>query len=160
MKNRDGSTANDHWATPKWLYDKLDEEFHFDFDPCPLHAGFDGLAMEWGICNFVNPPYNRRDKPRFVRKAYEEWLKGKTSVLLIPAATGTKDFHEVILPNAEIRFLKGRVNFAGYNSKGLYVTNNKGKHDSMIVIFRARTAVSNDLAQGAERSDAPAGMTC
>jgi len=136
MKNRDGSIANDHWATPKWLYDKLDAEFHFDFDPCPLHATFNGLEIDWGNCNFVNPPYNRHDKPKFIRKAYEEWLKGKTCVLLIPAAVSTKDFHELILPNAEVRFLKGRVAFQGINSKGERVTTAKGKHDSMIVVFK------------------------
>ena len=123
---RDGNTASDHWATPKKLYDDLDKEFNFDFDPCPLHADFDGLSVEWGISNFVNPHYNRFDKPKFIKKAYEEWKKGKTCVLLIPSA-----------PNAEIRFLRGRVAFCGVNTKGEYVTTQKGKHDSMIVIFRS-----------------------
>ena len=135
MKNRDGSQINDHWATPKWLYDKLNAEFNFDFDPCPLHADFNGLMVEWGKSNFVNPPYNRIDKPKFIQKAFDEWRKGKKCVLLIPAATGTKQFHDLILPYAEIRFLKGRIAFAGYNSKGEYTTKNKGKHDSMIVVF-------------------------
>jgi len=135
MKNRDGSEPNDHWATPKWLYDQLNEEFKFDFDPCPLHANFDGLTIEWGRSNFINPPYNRVDKPKFIQKAFEECLKGKVCVMLIPVSTSTKQFHEVILPNAEIRFLKGRVAFSGYNDKGVYTDKNKGKHDSMIVIF-------------------------
>ena len=30
------TSLSSHWATPKWLYDELDKEFHFDFDPCPL----------------------------------------------------------------------------------------------------------------------------
>ena len=137
MKNRDGLENSDHWKTPEKLYKKLDDEFHFDFDPCPLHADFDGLQIpEWGNVNFVNPPYNRVDKPRFIQKAYEEYKKGKICVLLIPAATGTKQFHDLILPHAEIRFLRGRVAFEGYNTRGEYVTSNKGKHDSMIVIFR------------------------
>jgi hypothetical protein len=57
-------------------------------------------------------------------------------VLLIPAATGTIQFHDLILPNAEIRFLRGRVAFKGYNTKGVYSEKNKGKHGSMVVIFR------------------------
>jgi len=138
MKNRDGLENNDNWETPKELYDKLNAEFHFNFDPCPLNANFNGLTIEWGTSNFVNPPYNRIDKPKFIQKAFEEWQKGKTCVLLIPAATGTKQFHEIMLPYAEIRFLKGRVSFKGFNSKGIYSTKNKGKHDSMIVIFRGR----------------------
>lgn len=137
MKNRDGLENSDHWETPEWLYKQLDSEFHFDFDPCPLRSSFDGLGIDWGDSNFVNPPYNRVDKPRFVQKAFDEWKKGKTCVLLIPAATGTKQFHELMLPNAEIRFLRGRVAFKGYNTKGQYSEKNKGKHDSMVVIFRS-----------------------
>jgi phage N-6-adenine-methyltransferase len=136
MKNRDGLQNSDHWETPEELYKTLDAEFHFDFDPCPLHADFDGLVREWGHSNFVNPPYNRVDKPKFIRKAFEECQNGKTVVLLIPAATGSIQFHELIQPHAEIRFVKGRIAFKGYNTKGIYCTKNKGKHDSMIVIFR------------------------
>ena len=138
MMNRDGGKINDDWQTPEWLYQQLDDEFKFDFDPCPFQATFDGLVIDWGESNFVNPPYNRTVKPKFIKKAYEQSLKGKLCVLLIPSATGTKQFHELILPNAEIRFLKGRVNFKGYNSKGQYTDKNKGKHDSMIVIFRGK----------------------
>lgn len=135
MKNRDGSAVNDHWATPSYIYDPLHKEFNFDFDPCPLNADFDGLVIPWGRSNFVNPPYNRFDKPKFIKKAYEEWKAGKTCVLLIPAATGTAQFHDLILPNAEIRFVRGRIAFKGYGQNG-YTETQKGKHDSMIVIFR------------------------
>jgi len=136
MKNRDGLINSDHWATPKWLYDKLNAEFNFDFDPCPLHADFDGLKSNWGKRNFVNPPYNRADKPKFIQKAYDEFLKGNLSVMLIPSATGTKQFHDIILPHAEIRYVKGRVKFIGINTKGEHSEDNNGKHDSMVVIFR------------------------
>ena len=138
MKNRDGLENNNNWETPDYLYNELNAEFCFDHDPCPLNATFDGLKTEWGYSNFVNPPYDRINKPKFIKKAYDEWLKGKTCVLLIPSATGTKQFHELILPNAEIRFIKGRIAFKGYNTKGIYSTKNKGKHDSMIVIFRKK----------------------
>ena len=123
---------------PPPFYKQLNDEFNFDFDPCPLNASFDGLLMEWGKSNYVNPPYNRVDKPRFISKAFEEWKKGKTVVMLLPAATGTKQFHEIILPYAEVRFVKGRIAFHGFNSKGEYSTKNKGKHDSMIVVFKAK----------------------
>jgi len=136
--NRDGLINSDNWETPKWLFDELNNEFHFDFDPCPLNANFNGLEIEWGKSNFINPPYNRYDKPKFIQKAFEEWQKGKTCVLIIPSATGTKQFHDLILPNAEIRFLRGRVAFKGYNSKGIYTDKNKGKHDTMICIFKGK----------------------
>lgn len=45
------SSASDRWATPKDVYDALDTEFHFNFDPCPLDGDQDGLAplfVQWG----------------------------------------------------------------------------------------------------------------
>lgn len=146
MKNRDGSDANDHWATPSWLYDWLDAEFKFDFDPCPLNSTFNGLdpKVAWGKSNFINPPYNRKDKPRFIQRAFCEWELGATCVLLIPAAVSTHDFHNLIYPHAEIRFLRGRVAFVGTNTKGEKVTTKKGKHDSMVCIFRAKQVAQID----------------
>ena len=42
------SSATDDWSTPRDVYRTLDAEFGFDYDPCPLHANFDGLQKEWG----------------------------------------------------------------------------------------------------------------
>lgn len=135
MKNRN-LEHSDNWATPKELYDSLNEVFHFDFDPCPLNSEFDGLTIEWGQSNYVNPPYSKVLKEAFVLKAVEESKKGKLCVMLLPVSTSTKLFHEVIMPNAkEIRFLKGRVKFLGVNTKGEYVTNKTPMHDSMLIIF-------------------------
>ena len=136
---------SDNWETPKELYDKLDNEFNFDFDPCPIcfdeviPPEKDGLLIEWGERNFVNPPYSRKLKEDFVRRGIEMMKKGKLSVFLIPVSTSTILFHEHILPNAtDIRFLKGRVKFIGYNTFGEKVTNKAGMHDSMVVVFDGR----------------------
>jgi len=141
MKNR--LVEHDNWATPKEVYDKLDAEFHFDFDPCPLNLGEitlenDGLLKDWGKSNFVNPPYSRKLKEGFIKKALQERERGNTSVLLLPVSTSTKIFHEIILPNAEIRFWRGRINFLANG-----IQNDKykaGQMDSMIVIFRGKKA--------------------
>lgn len=135
MKNRNLNHKDD-WATPKDLYDLLDKEFNFDFDPCPLNPNFDGLEIIWGLRNYCNPPYSQKLKEAFIRKAFEQAQKGRLSVMLLPVSTSTKIFHEVIYPNAEIRFLKGRVKFVGINTFGKLVNNKCGMHDSMIVIFR------------------------
>ena len=141
MKNRTVK-AGDNWKTPQDLYDKLDKEFHFDFDPCPYVEGpipedKDGLKITWGNCNFVNPPYSRTLKEQFVKRGVQMKLQGKTSVFLLPVSTSTALFHDTIKPNAdEIRFLRGRVKFSGYNTRGIWVTNNVGMHDSMIVVFK------------------------
>lgn len=132
--------THDDWETPKDLYDELDSEFHFDFDPCPLNPKFDGLNCEWGKSNFINPPYSRILKEAFIKTAYiESKYKGNICVLLLPVSTSTKIFHDIILPNAEIRFLRGRVKFKGVNARGEVVSNKCGQHDSMIVIFNKRT---------------------
>ena len=137
MKNRN-LQHSDNWQTPKELYEKLNEKYNFDFDPCPLHSEIDGLTIEWGKMNFVNPPYSRQLKEAFVKKAIEEKNKGNSSVLLLPVSTSTKLFHDFILPNAtKIEFLKGRVKFLGINTKGEYVTDKAPMHDSMIVEMNA-----------------------
>lgn len=140
MKDRN-LNHSDSWATPKALYDELDNEFSFDFDPCPLNTGEitpdkDGLLIEWGNRNFINPPYSRKLKEAFVARAVEFKEKGRLCVILLPVSTSTKLFHDVILPNADdIRFLKGRVKFEGVNTFGERVTNKAGMHDSMVVVF-------------------------
>lgn len=141
MKNRN-LKHSDNWKTPPVLLDSLNQEFSFDFDPCPYSEGeplFDGLLVDWGRSNFVNPPYSKALKEAFVRKSISEAKKGKLCVLLLPVSTSTKLFHDVILPEKpEIRFIRGRIAFHGYNTKGEYSITNKGMHDSMLVIFDGR----------------------
>jgi phage N-6-adenine-methyltransferase len=140
MKNRNLNN-HDNWKTPKSLYDSLDLEFKFDFDPCPLcHdiTKWDGLTVNWGECSFVNPPYSRKLKEAFILKAFKEYKKGKTVVMLLPVSTSTEIFHNIILPNCEIRFLKGRVKFEGINTYGKKVVNKCGMHDSMVCIFKRK----------------------
>lgn len=137
MKDRNLNHSDD-WATPKDFYDKLNQEFNFDFDPCPLFSTFNGLQIEWGNSNYINPPYSRNLKESFVLKAIEESKKGKLCVMLLPVSTSTKLFHNHILPNAkEIRFVEKRIKFLGINTKGEYVTDKSPMHDSMVVIFKA-----------------------
>ncbi len=121
------SSIRQDWKTPKGFYQALDAEFGFDFDPCPSKPAFDGLRIEWGNCNFCNPPYKQIAK--WIRKAHEQWQMGKTSVLLIPARTDTKAWHDYILPDAaEIRFVKGRIYFDDGDGRATF--------PSVIVVFK------------------------
>ena len=78
------------WLTPPEHYKKLDDEFHFDFDPCPFpKQDFDGLNVEWGQTNYVNPPFGsiihegkKKGPTAWAKKAIEEYKKGKKVVLL------------------------------------------------------------------------------
>lgn len=142
MKNRNLPHSND-WATPSYVYDQLNNEFSFDYDPCPLKndiTKFDGLKSEWGNSTFCNPPYSKDLKPLFIKKAIEEKNKGKLVVMLLPVSTSTRIFHDIILPNITqpIRFHRGRIKFLGHDSNGNYVTNKSPMHDSMILIFDGR----------------------
>ena len=98
------------WQTPKAVYQVLDSEFHFDFDPCPVNPKFDGLNVEWGESNFVNPPFGS-EIGKWCKKAYEEYQKGKTVVMLVPSRTDTQYWHQYLMKATEIRFIKGRLKF-------------------------------------------------
>ena len=78
---------------------------------------------------FCNPPYGK-DIGQWVAKSYYEAIKPDTIiVMLIPARTDTKYFHDYILNRSEIRFVKGRLKFGdGKNS---------APFPSMVVIFRS-----------------------
>ena len=121
------------WRTPSELYEKLDAEFHFDFDPCPPDPQFDGLEIEWGDRNFVNPPYGRCTKTgvtAWAKKGYEEHLKGKLVVFLVAARTDTQWWHRYMMLADEFRFIEGRLKFEGYNAKGC------APFPSVVVVFR------------------------
>lgn len=146
MKNRN-LDHKDNWGTPGLFYKQLDDEFHFDFDPCPLNHDlelWDGLKIDWGLSNYINPPYSDKKesgylKTSFVKKAIEETKKGNLCVMLLPNSTGTKLFHNVILPEKpEIRFVKGRLRFEGVNTFGEHVINKTGMHDSLVIIFNGK----------------------
>lgn len=106
------TSHSDEWHTPAAVYEALDAEFGFDYDPCPLYAGgliSDGLLADWGRVTFCNPPYSRISE--WVRKAHQEAQRGNTVVLLIPARTDTRWWHDHVMQAAEIRFIKGRLRF-------------------------------------------------
>lgn len=133
------SSKSIEWATPQDLFDRLNGEFHFTLDPCSSHENHkceryftkedDGLSQNWGGHRvFCNPPYGR-ELYKWVEKARNESRKcGTLVVMLIPARTDTRWFHEFIYHKAEVRFLRGRLKFNGCR--------NSAPFPSMIVIFR------------------------
>lgn len=93
-----------------------------------LHKGRQRLNPKLGGVIFCNPPYGK-EIGKWVAKCAEEAKKPDTiCVMLIPARTDTKWFHEYIYHKAEIRFLKGRLKFGD--------STNSAPFPSMIVIFR------------------------
>lgn len=139
MINKGLMTSNTcEWATPQKFYNELNNEFHFNLDPCSTKENHkcqnyftkeqDGLVQKWvGYRVYCNPPYGR-EISKWVEKAYIENKSGTFVVMLLPARTDTKWFHDYIYKQHEIRFIKGRLKF------------NDGKNNapfpSMVVIMR------------------------
>ena len=130
------------WETPQSLFDELDSEFHFTLDACALPENAkcpsyytpieDGLNQPWKGNVYCNPPYGRTIG-EWVRKAYQSRAQGATVVMLLPARTDTRWFHEYIYnKDAEIRFIRGRLKFSN-SSMG-------APFPSMIVIYRPKEA--------------------
>ena len=143
------------WLTPKSLYDKLDEEFHFKLDAAtcthnpmktPEAYTSKGLEWDWKDPTYCNPPYGRTNITQWLKKARSEQGKGVTSVFLLPSRTGTIWFHEYIYrqPNIEVNFVRGRLLFdvcklCYPDYKG---EKNTAPFDSMIVIFHKRKPIT------------------
>jgi len=111
-KEIQGTRESDHYVTPIKFYQKLDKEFNFDYDPCPLKSEVDGLLTEWKGNVYINPPYSNIEP--FIIKGLEEVRQGNANklVYLIPVRSDTKYWHDLIMKYAsEIRFIKSRLNF-------------------------------------------------
>jgi len=134
------SSKTDNWATPQWLFDQLDAEFGFTLDVCAddQNAKCDtyftrdqnGLLQPWHGRVWCNPPYGRVIAD-WVAKAAEYAQGGGLAVMLLPARTDTRWFHDHIYGKAEIRFIKGRLRFGDATENAPF--------PSMIVIFRGGT---------------------
>lgn len=136
------TSLNQDWRTPQEIYDGLNKEFNFDFDPCPNKPNFNGLEIEWGNSNFINPPYKTKIQDAFVKKAFEESKKGKICVLLIPVRTASKRWQNFILNNpfAEIRFMPKRFKFSS--------SSNSAPFDSAVIIFHSQVNSEKKESEG------------
>lgn len=134
------TSNNQEWETPQKLFEELNKEFNFTLDACASKSNHkleryytekdSALNHSWKDERvFINPPYNRNKE--FIKKCFDERESARVIVLLIPARTDTKYFHEYIYHHAEIRFIKGRLKYE-LNGKSL----NSSPFPSMLVIWR------------------------
>lgn len=117
---------SEEWETPQALYDELNQEFCFLLDAAASEENHKApyfftrkdsafhVGNEWRqfYTVFCNPPYGKQIA-KWVEKAAHESLHGAVVVMLLPARTDTKWFHDHCYQNnsVEIRFLRGRVKY-------------------------------------------------
>jgi site-specific DNA-methyltransferase (adenine-specific) len=109
------------------VYDSLNAEFGFTFDPCPLLSRDNGAKIRWSGRVFCNPPYSHIAE--FILSGL--WALSvhecELLVYLLPARTDTAWFHDYCLKSDEIRFVRGRLKFGG--------AVNSAPFPSMVVVF-------------------------
>ena len=116
------SAESDEWLTPLDLFERLDNKWMFNLDPCAC-PGFElklgltycekvhnGLEFDWTAHTaFVNPPYSQIAD--WVAKAHSHRHDAVT-VMLIPSRTDTRYWHKYIQNDAlRVEFLPGRLKF-------------------------------------------------
>lgn len=135
--NKDDERRDD-WETPDEIFQPLNNIFDFQLDAagseantkCPrvLTEELNALNLNWwAFCIgaeikptiWLNPPYKGAGK--WVKKAYEESIKGCTVVCLLPPSVDAKWYRDFVLPYAEIFWYAGRIKFVdptGQKRKG------------------------------------------
>jgi site-specific DNA-methyltransferase (adenine-specific) len=150
-------SSDREWETPDAVFQPLKKEFNILIDVCAnaentkcktyFDRKLNGLTANWAeklkfvsmtivgnreAACWMNPPYGR-GIDKWIKKAYDESLRGVTTVALIPARTDTSWFHNYIHDKQEVRFIKGRIKFVDAESSAPF--------PSMIVIFRPKTKI-------------------
>lgn len=106
---------NQEWLTPPEIISSLG---HFDLDPCDaINSPFVtaektyvkyGLENEWSGRVWLNPPFDRRERSKWMKKMSEH----NDGIMLVPAACETEAFYKYVWGKASgVLFLKGRPHF-------------------------------------------------
>jgi phage N-6-adenine-methyltransferase len=115
------SSTTDDWPTPEEYFERLRKLFNFTLDPCAsmdnrkcarfFDLTTDGLSQAWNTegAVFMNPPYGR-NIGKWVKKAYEESLKGTPVVCLLPARTDTSWWQDYCTKGL-VKLVRGRLKF-------------------------------------------------
>lgn len=142
------SSQTDQWATPIDFFNMLNNIYYFTLDPCADEYNHkcpkyytkeqNGLLQDWyNEIVFCNPPYGREIYNWVEKCWYESTYHNAICVMLIPARTDTRYFHNFIYNNrnAEVYFIKGRLKFGN--------SNNAAPFPSMVVVFKNNIRMCN-----------------
>ncbi len=121
-------TGADDWNTDPGSLELVRRVGRIDYDPCSnpaslvaadlehsLEGGHDGLAADWSLyvkhggLVFENNPYSQQKL--WTAKTIEQAAKGVSIIMLIPARTDTRAWHDLKGVADVIAFRKGRITF-------------------------------------------------
>ena len=124
--NTKASSARDDWGTPRALFERLDMTRNFVLDAAAsrenalcwryISEEMDALTTEWdveaGRWVWLNPPYSKCKE--FMQRAVEQQQRHKFNLMvLVPARTDTRWWHDYALKADVISFIVGRLTFHG-----------------------------------------------
>lgn len=141
------SSAKNDWETPDDLFEQYNRVHRFALDACahagnaklPNYLGLDkgqnALTLSWAAHSggrpvWCNPPYGRGVGAWVQKAKLQSMINDMVVVMLLPARTDTKWFHEHIYDRSlsvTVTFLRGRLKFKGAKSSAPF--------PSMIVEF-------------------------
>ena len=121
-----GRAARQGWTTPAKLFEEIERRYSgggFTFDAacteknakcpngCAIDLGVDGRVAPWEGRVWCNPPYD--EIAPWVAKALTELRLRRVErvVMLLPARTDQAWFHDLVLPEGRIHWIRGRVAF-------------------------------------------------
>lgn len=132
---------NDVWETPQETYHELCKKYQVfplldvacSTQDCKCKKGYysdkglDALSLDWMETVWCNPPHSETE--RWVRKAYAEWKKHNTTIMMIiPANTMSSVYwQDCIEDKAEYHTIEGRIKFlkdgnpSKYHSRNAYL---------------------------------------
>jgi phage N-6-adenine-methyltransferase len=165
--------AEDTYATPDWLYGRLDNTYHFGLDAaaCADNAKCsqfispeqDALKQNWrklskGRAVFCNPPFCQIEV--FVRSGWEQSNKGKgvVVVMIVPIWQSRDWFKEVVLKYGEVRFIGKKVIYQGTGTKAGSVSGwahgSPAIMETLVAVFRkGQKALLGAPVVGSSRQD-------
>lgn len=117
------SSDKDCWETPQKEWQEWNAKYSFEIDLAAskinsrcatyLTEELNSLDQDWYKLSsgwmWLNPPFSKSKE--FIKKCDEEAQKGAKIVMLMPARTDTKAFHQHINGKYNVIFLKGRLKF-------------------------------------------------
>lgn len=137
------SSQKQDWGTPDHVFDQLNRTYRFTLDAAAsaentkcerfIDEAQDAFKTPWTGRVWLNPPYGRA-LARWVERAFEQSQSEDVEhvVVLIPARTDTRYWHDFVMRSHQVFLVKGRIRFEGAPASAPF--------PSAIVVFRKHDA--------------------